>query len=332
MAGSNTHIRSIINKYIAGEHTPEEFKQLLTYLSQSNIDDFDEEAWLVWERILQNKYRPDDEEARMSGLKAMQIIRQQLAETKTDPAEKSTIIRFVMRIAAAIALLLAISISGYLLLPLKNETKINFESIKADKGQKKEMQLVDGSAIHLNSESSITYPDHFYGNTREVTLSGEGFFEIAHDSLHAFVVNTSGIKVTVLGTTFNIKNYETDAELTITVATGKVKVMSADSMIYLLSNEQLIISKITGEIKKEQVHADKYSLWCKGMLFFDHTPITEAVETLERWYNIDICFNSDDKLLISGEHDNKSLQAVLEAICFTTGLKIKNESNCITLH
>ncbi len=107
----------------------------------------------------------------------------------------------------------------------KSETSkaIEYHKLNVPYGKKFKLQLSDGSKIHLNSGSSISYPSQFIeGKNREVTLKGEAFFEIAHDSLHPFYVNADHLQISVLGTKFNVQSYIEDETTDVVLVDGAV--------------------------------------------------------------------------------------------------------------
>ena len=88
--------------------------------------------------------------------------------------------------------------------------------------------LPDGSKVILNAGTTITYPNAFVSKNREVEINGEAFFEVAHDAEHPFIVKANQINVEVLGTQFNVKAYEEDDWIEVSLSEGKVEVQSKD--------------------------------------------------------------------------------------------------------
>ena len=121
----------------------------------------------------------------------------------------------------------------------------------------------------------------------------------------------------------------------LTVSTGKVRVNVADQDLQLAvsPNEHLSINKIDGNVRKESIEENNYIKWIHGSLYFNKEPIREVIKTINRTYNRKVilqCKNCDYR--ITGTHDNKSIEAVIEAICFTTGLRSKREGGNIILY
>ncbi|MGV8093680.1 MAG: FecR family protein [Mangrovibacterium sp.] len=331
MTNLNNDIREIIRKYISGNYTAKELDRLLTYIQQDKHIDFDEQSAEVWDRLTEQDHPVSAKERLLYELEASRITRQPGKPAKIRKRHLWGDYRYI---AAVVILLIGISSALFWLWQEWNSPQIpdvTYLSANVERGDKREMLLDDGSSVFLNSESILIYPEYF-DKTREVELEGEAFFSVTPDSARSFTVKTSAIRVRVLGTSFNIKNYTSDPFLVVTVATGKVMVELGNNMIRLMPNEQLYIDKQTGEFERRMVQAGKYTQWRTGMLFFNRTPLTEVIETLERWYDTEIHLPGNYPVLISGEHDNKSLTAVLEAICFTSGMKYKKVSDGFLLY
>ena len=149
------------------------------------------------------------------------------------------------------------------------------------------------------------------------------------------MVASKEIQVKVMGTSFNVKAYEEDSSLGITVSTGKVMVSipREDMQMRIETMEHLNVNKETGELSKVSLEDNGYIKWIEGSLFFEKEPLVEVLKTINRKYDQNI--ELQDKTynpIISGTHDNKSLEAVIEAICFTTGLKYMEEGKSIILY
>ena len=188
------------------------------------------------------------------------------------------------------------------------------------------MNLDDGSFIHMNAVSSITYPRQFGENKREVEISGEAYFDVERDETRPFNIKVKDYQVQVLGTSFNIQAYEDEEDFSVTVESGKVKVVFDDSgknSATLKKNQKLIYNPKTRVFKILDVESAQELNWRKGILHFDSTPMNKVEKILERWYGIDLVINSNkiyDKTL-TGLHHNENLESVLEAVAYATGTK-----------
>ena len=186
--------------------------------------------------------------------------------------------------------------------------------------------------VCLNSCSHVRHPNNFTGEERKIVLEGEGYFQVHRNEEQPFIVSTRRFDVRVLGTCFDIKSYSSDEIVSVEVESGKVQVDLPEAMMRLKGKEQVLINTISGEYSKRREER-RVAIWKKGGLRFNSTPIRDVAKELERMYNCHITFaNGKFNNLISGEHDNKSLEAVLQSIEYTSGIRYKKEGNHILLY
>lgn len=148
------------------------------------------------------------------------------------------------------------------------------------------LTLADGSKILLHKNAHIYFDPAFTGKTREVTLVGEAYFDIRHDT-RPFIVHTGPITTTVLGTAFNINAH--DKDLTVTVLKGKVKVDNGTGDFSILKrNEQVLVDLVNHKLKKIQVDAKEEIAWKKSYLLFNDVSMREAVDELKQRFHVKI--------------------------------------------
>ena len=151
--------------------------------------------------------------------------------------------------------------------------------------------LSDGTKVWINSESKISYPVAFSGEKREVTLSGEAYFEVAHDRNHPFIVNCNGNSVTVTGTEFNVESYDYKRTITTLVKGGVILSGSSGSVNLTPGMQGIIANK---EISTLNVNAQQYSSWKDGFFEFDNMALGEMVAKLSRWYDVEFEFSNKE--------------------------------------
>lgn len=110
------------------------------------------------------------------------------------------------------------------------------------------MVLADGSSVRLNSESSIRFPESFFGLTREVEIHGEVYFEVVKDSVRPFIVHANELKIEVLGTRFGVRVYRDETMTSTTLAEGRVRVVAGRSNMVLVPGEQAYLE--AGQLRK----------------------------------------------------------------------------------
>jgi hypothetical protein len=163
-------------------------------------------------------------------------------------------------------------------------------------GKTSEILLPDGTKVYLNSGSRLVYPDFFTDKNREVFLVGEAFFEVKHDDQHPFVVQTTDIRIRVLGTTFNVSAYPADNIIETVLTNGNVRLEQNSSSLFpestdLIPNQLAAFHKTSKEIKLAMIDPDNYTLWKDGICKFESTDLSRIVKKLERFYNIQVAYH-----------------------------------------
>jgi hypothetical protein len=217
--------------------------------------------------------------------------------------------------------------------PSPSEWKIK----KTNFGQKDKITLPDGSQVILNSDSKIRYRDNFAGNTREVYLEGEAFFNIAHDSNRVFVVHTKNISTYAIGTSFNIKSFPEEKEIIVSLVTGKVKVTniystSDGSLLFLQPQIEMVYQKEKQSIIIRPFKINETLSWKGNILRVVDEPLGMVIIKLERFYGIkfELTNNSNSDTKITANFNRESYQSAIELIQKKTGLeyyKLRTESD-----
>ena len=170
------------------------------------------------------------------------------------------------------------------------EKPVKSNELVIPRGGENTVILADGTTVHLNAGSKLTYPVRFAGKRRVVALEGEAYFDVVKDETRPFIVQTHLGEVTVLGTAFNINAY-TDASVYTTLVHGKVQFSSSSIGTIILSpGEQAVVSANGSE--KRMVDLDEYVSWVDGRYVFNNHPIGEIMQTFERWYDIQVYYET----------------------------------------
>lgn len=190
-------------------------------------------------------------------------------------------------IAASVLILISIGFAALQTYRLAHVEKPGHEllTVRVPSGEKSNLVLPDGSVVWLNSESTLSYDAT---NPRKVSLSGEGYFDITKDPEHPFVVETrSGINIRVLGTQFNVRNYQGES-FEATLDEGKIELFGkklADKQ-FVKPGEQAVLTNDALQIRK--VNPGIYSVWRNNELKFEDSSFAELVPRIERWYGVKI--------------------------------------------
>jgi ferric-dicitrate binding protein FerR (iron transport regulator) len=197
-----------------------------------------------------------------------------------------------------------------------------YDTLEVPRGKTYQLQLPDGSKVVLNAASRLIFPEAFQGNTRQVYIQGEAFFDIQHDPRSAFIVHAGGAEMKVLGTSFNVNTF--NKELTTTLVSGKLMVSSSLEKVILSPGEQSTCNQ-DGSISKQKVDARLYTAWSHGDLYFDNERLENITENLGRTYDYDFEFRDrslEDIRLTLDMPKPPSLDEVFKQIQLT-GTKLK---------
>lgn len=211
---------------------------------------------------------------------------------------------------------------------LKKTKSEIYNTIRIPRGGEYYLKLSDGTCVSLNAQSEFTYPVHFNGNVREVTLSGEAFFEVAPSNV-PFIVRTKDMIVEVLGTSFNLNAYENSDEVVTTLVTGKLKVGAADKAAgsrVIYPNEQAVFRMSQRKIEVNTVDVNLYTAWRKGELIFYNMRLEDIMTTLTRWYSADVFYlnPSVKELRFSGSLNRyENINQILDIIASTQKVGIE---------
>ncbi|KAA9347955.1 FecR family protein [Larkinella humicola] len=212
--------------------------------------------------------------------------------------------------------------------PTKEET--------VPRGKRKSVRLSDGSVVKLNSDTKMRFPDAFGQAVRTVTLQGEAFFDVERDESKPFVISVGDLRIKVLGTSFNVKNYDDENEVEITVRSGRVSVNlngESSAPIILIKDQKLIYSKSTESFRITDVNAVQESNWVNGSLQFNNTPMVSVERTLEKWYDVDIIIENKSlyNTSFTGVHLNESLDSMLESITYAIDAQYEINGKTVTI-
>jgi transmembrane sensor len=182
-----------------------------------------------------------------------------------------------------------------------SSTQVFYNTITIPRGGQYQLELADGTKVWLNSSSSIKFPTAFVGKERSVELTGEGYFEVAHDPKMPFIVKVNNIDVTVLGTHFNINSYSDEPSIKTTLLEGRVKLQKNKEIIFLNPGQQAIANDEKDEIKvKNEVDTEEVVAWKNGRFFFTSAGLESILRQAARWYDVEIDYKTKLDQTFSG--------------------------------
>lgn len=197
-----------------------------------------------------------------------------------------------------------------------------FNELEIPYGKIFDLELSDGTVVHLNSGTQIKYPVKFLrGHQREVFIKGEAYFKVAKDKVHPFIVSANDIAIEVLGTEFNVSSYQEDRHIKTVLVEGSVQLTNSVTIkdtIVLKPNQGALWDKETLEAEVKNVDVDLYTSWINGEMVFRNTSFESMVKKLERKYNVVIENNNTElahkELNARFSIDVESLEDILIAL------------------
>lgn len=208
---------------------------------------------------------------------------------------------------------------------LADEPNNNTVTLSTPRGGQYKAVLSDGTTVWLNAGSSLTYPTNFIGSQRRVELTGEAYFEVAHNSEQPFIVVTKHQQIKVLGTSFNVNAYQDENKTVTTLLAGKVQLNknSRASSKLLLPGQQAVLGNEDFNI--QEVDAEVFAAWKDGQFRFKAASLIDVLKQVERWYDLNIDYNEipTDVYVHASISKNRKLSTVLDALETITDLKFE---------
>ena len=170
--------------------------------------------------------------------------------------------------------------------------EVLFNTIATPRGGQYQITLADGTQVWLNAASSLRFPTAFEGNTRDVELTGEAYFEVAKNPGKPFHVKVNQMDVQVLGTHFNIMAYGNESTAKTTLLEGRVTVTNKGQTQQLAPGQQAVLNNTGNGFTVRDVNTDLAVAWKNGLFRFKETNIREIMRQVERWYDVEVDFKA----------------------------------------
>lgn len=275
----NVRLTFLFYRYVNKTCSETERRELLNLLSQPENE--------TQVKILMEELWNDLPHRQLSSDASERLLERVLLKEESDTSSPRF---FLLRRIAASVLITLLSIGGiYYFVTLDARSDYVVQKSTPDQALPAFVKLSDGSTVVLNAGSKLDYPESFAGNVREVSLEGEGYFDITPDALRPFVVHTGRIKTTVLGTAFNIRAYPKQENVTVTVKRGKVQVSDEQNVIGIINpNQQITFNTHYRNAEQTTVNTDEATQWMERDIFFDDITLGHAIDQLEKRFELSI--------------------------------------------
>lgn len=281
------YIYSIITKFF-GNDMPKEVQLRFQHWFLQTEDSLEKEKALhkIWDGI---------------EVKADEKTRRKYAKlnARIDLAEGNRKYFAVKRMTVVAAMFLLMLGSAWMAWNMKDmQDEESFYIVEAPLGEKSKLTLPDGTVVWLNAGSQLRYSSHFNKNNRDITLEGEGYFEVTRQQEKEFVVYSAGCGVHVKGTVFNVKAYPEDPTMEVRLYEGSV-CLSTPSVreedgIYMEPGEKVHYNKMNKTTRKEKLLYQDDLSWKDGYYHFADNSLKEIAAELERIFNVRIKIEDDD--------------------------------------
>lgn len=226
-----------------------------------------------------------------------------------------------MRLAAASVLLVLAVWVWKKYLPAGQTSRLSH--MQTANGQRLTVTLTDGTTVRLNAGSTLTYPEIFPVDEREVRLNGEAYFEVAPNAAAPFLIHTGDVDVQVIGTKFTVKAYPESKAVKVAVVEGKVAVQGTHEKkaregeeVLLTKDEMATVEKSNGKLSVSGYDKNDVLGWQEGILYFEKADFRQIINQLERWYGVEISVDGnvevDAAWRFSGKFENKSIDYILD--------------------
>jgi ferric-dicitrate binding protein FerR (iron transport regulator) len=258
--------------------------------------------------------------------KKLQELKARIGMPETSAVETKSGLSFLqkmMRIAAVLTGLALLGTGEYYYFIKPKQQQLVKQSVASKPHEpsahyNRYITLSDGSTVILHAGSKLDYPVSFNGNAREVSLTGEGYFDVQHND-KPFIIHTGNVKTTVLGTAFNIKAYAGEKNIVISVTRGKVKVEDEKKLLAVLNPDEQVVYHIPASSAEQmEVKTAAVVSWIKEDMVFEAASFASIAEVLSRRYQVNISFRNPalEQCLITASFSGmESLEKILTYLC-----------------
>ena len=210
--------------------------------------------------------------------------------------------------------------------------QIKYNTIRVPKGSRPfHLQLADGSEVWLNVASSITFPTSFVGKSRMVEITGEAYFEIAHDAARPFIVSKGEASIQVLGTHFDVNAYDDEPNMKVTLLEGSVEIKSQKSKVKIKPGEQATIASDGALVISDKADLDEAIAWKNGRFEFNNADIATVMRQISRWYNVEVSYQGKIPFHFGGQIARGSSLVEIFKILEISGVRFTIDGNKVNV-
>ncbi len=357
--------KNLIWKFLAGELEPEEVEKLFQWVSlnDENRKTFSE-IKLLWMAT-----NPGNQDISAMQKEDLERLTARIDFEDKDKSKTGNISQYihsgkaiwpkVFKVAAVVLLIYSLSVS---LIIMSKKDNGSYTKVSTRRGKQSEVILADGTHIWLNSESTIQYPVNVNSSEVNVYLTGEAYFDVHKNPERKFIVNAGELKISVLGTSFNVKSYEDEETIEATLEEGKISITGKIAQkeltkpLILEPNQRAIFNRKSKAYKIAQINSDDqvdslqgqdrpsveltlhaetklYTSWKDGVLSFKNERFEDLAEEMERWFNVQIIIEYEylKDARYTGVFENESIERALKALSLSLPFEYEIDQDIVII-
>lgn len=320
-------MKEIAVKYFEGRASEAEQAELLEWLRiKKNRIDFNSYS-LVWKKSLDKQQFPANGEEIWNKIQARMLQKSFIRWQKTRGTNQ------FFRIAAIFFFLISLGFLAYFFTNIETKTPEFYTNVFADNGHISKVELPDGSWVWLNSGSKISYSNLFASKNRNISLTGEAYFQVTKNKDLPLVVTSGELQVKVLGTKFNVTAYPENNEVAVVLERGSVELLNPNVesfQLILKPGERAVFNKSNMDLQVSNVNTAKFTSWKEGILNIYDQSLEEVVERLETRYNQKFILDDEVKnYRYTFTIKNESLDEIIQLMEKITPVKAEQEKDTI---
>jgi ferric-dicitrate binding protein FerR (iron transport regulator) len=324
--------------------TRKDFQELLKKVNTGKASPEEEKVLFDWYAAFEQEALPED--GVLTETEQEELLADLRSKTSsTRPSNQG--LNIIYKIAASIFFGGCLLLSWYFYQNHQTKEELSYSIVP--KGERRKLILSDSTVVWLNADSKLSYPEHFGNHSRDITLSGEAYFEVKHDASRPFTVHTRNIDIRVLGTVFDVKAYPHDQKVETSLIHGLVRVTihngkKSGQQVILHPNQKFVLpnspeadggqANFAVEPQKMVMEAPGLQLaketgWRNNSLSFENEQFSELVPRLERWFDIKVVVQKPEmnNLRFTGTLDNASLETVMQALMLSAHFNYRKEGD-----
>lgn len=322
----------IVSRYFESRDVSEAQVHIMKWMADQDAnEEIKNISCKFWKKL--PEYLKDEEYQEQLVLSKIYRIIAEKESKRNEPSAFNRILSIVTKVAAVLLIPLLVYFFAVTSDGKSSDSEITYSEVYSPPGARTAFYLPDGSKGWLNSGSYLRFPQQFYGKNRRVTLKGEAYFDVVTNPDKPFIVTNENLEIVAKGTSFNVCSWEEDQYINIVLEEGMLDIYKQESF----KKQSLVASLKPGQLyscSKESAEGnirtlddiEKYISWTKGKLIFNNDSLSEVVERLNRWYNVNIVIKDGilETYKYVAKFQDENLDEILKMLSISAPIEYKN--------